>query len=424
MVDPLLDPLDTMPVDRPTPKAAYRYRESTQATGETFGDILSQKIDRQPTPVMTPDALRVPEIKPKPKNNISVAQNNQQVTTNPNQLAASSSDSSNQEVKAQSIVEPSPTPELKPSDILPINLLDILNLQIDNKKPEEPKASKSQVTPEKTAVADALDVKVEQPKTEIVDRQAPSQAITNQETVKQELARQEIVKQETSQHDSTYIIQSGDTLSHIVSSSLRESGQEYSTRDVYQLVNMIAAHNEIDNPDRIYAGNQIDLEPLYSGQFIAQETKPQHTAMAGELQSPVKGYITSGFGLRNHPISKQEHFHNGIDIGVPTGTPVTPVQSGQVVFSGEKGGYGQVVEIDHNNGMRSVYGHLSDLMVKTGDRIEANDVIALSGNTGRTTGPHLHLEIHRDGRVIDPLTVISRNEIENTPRQIARGDIR
>ncbi len=419
MVDPLLDPLDTMPVDRPTPKAVQRHRESTQAAGETFGDILSQKIELQPTPVMTPDALRIPEIKAKPKKEAPVAQENQQVKTDPNTQATPSNHINNEPVKEKSTVEPIQTPELKTADILPINLLDILNLQIDNKNPEEKKAPKPQITPEKPATNVASDVNPQQTKAETVDHKSPSQETTIQETPKQEIPKQDIAKQ-----DSTYIIQSGDTLSHIVSSTLRESGQEYSTRDVYQLVNMIAAHNGIDNPDRIYAGNQLDLEPLYSGQFIAQEAKPQHTAMAGELQSPVNGYITSDFGLRRHPISKQEHFHNGIDIGVPIGTPVTPVQSGQVVFSGEKGGFGQVVEIDHNNGTRSVYGHLSDLMVKTGDRIEPHDVIALSGDTGRSTGPHLHLEIQRGGRTIDPLTVISRNDIENTRRQIARGDIR
>ncbi len=412
MVDPLLDPLDTMPVDRPTPQVMQRYRDSTQATGETFEDILSKKIDRQPTPVMTPDALRVPEIKAKPKNNISVPQDNQQVQSVSNNLAASSNQIKNESVTEKSIAEPIQYPELKPSDILPINLLDILNLQIGNKNPEEQKAPKVQVTQEKqekSVTKDATDISPKQTKSEIVDHDAPVLDTPKQDAVLQ---------------DTTYIIQRGDTLSHIVSSSLRESGQEFSTRDVYQLVNLLAAHNGIENPDKIYAGNKLDLEPIYSRQFIAQENKTQHTALPGELQPPVNGYITSEYGMRQHPISKQEDFHSGIDIGVPIGTPITPVKSGQVTFTGEQSGYGQVVEIDHNDGTRSLYGHLSDLMVEKGDMIEANDVIALSGDTGRSTGPHLHLEIHQDGRTIDPLTVISRDEIENGPRQIARGDIK
>lgn len=115
--------------------------------------------------------------------------------------------------------------------------------------------------------------------------------------------------------------------------------------------------------------------------------------------------LTSGFGGRVDPLTGiPGEIHGGIDIGAPKGTPVRATMSGVVTFSQFTDSGGNIVAIDHQNGYVTRYLHLSELRVEVGDRVNQNDVIALSGNTGRkTTGPHLHYEIHENGVKKDPL---------------------
>ncbi len=117
----------------------------------------------------------------------------------------------------------------------------------------------------------------------------------------------------------------------------------------------------------------------------------------GARQSPVdSGVVTSGKGWRLDPFgSGRIVYHSGYDISVPVGTPVHPTQSGTVFFAGPFRGYGNLVAIDHGNGYITYYGHNSQLLVKPGDRVDQDSVIALSGNTGRSTGPHVHYEMKR-----------------------------
>jgi murein DD-endopeptidase MepM/ murein hydrolase activator NlpD len=96
-------------------------------------------------------------------------------------------------------------------------------------------------------------------------------------------------------------------------------------------------------------------------------------------------------------------FHAGIDLSVPPGTPVVAVQEGTVAFAGYNGAYGKVVKLDHANGFSTLYAHNSRLLVYVGQTIEAGQVICLSGSSGRSTGPHLHFEVHKDGWPVDPL---------------------
>ncbi len=112
---------------------------------------------------------------------------------------------------------------------------------------------------------------------------------------------------------------------------------------------------------------------------------------------PVGGSITSGPGMRVDPIDGRWRMHNGIDIAIPEGTPVRPVGRGVVVYSGQRPGYGYTVLVEHDNGMLSLYGHNSRLTVSSGDQVDRSTVIALSGNTGRSTGPHLHFEAWHNG---------------------------
>lgn len=112
---------------------------------------------------------------------------------------------------------------------------------------------------------------------------------------------------------------------------------------------------------------------------------------------PIEGTITSPAGLRNDPFDGRLKHHNGLDIAAPSGTPVKPVAPGTVVFSGWKGGYGNTVILDHHNGMVTVYAHHSTNNVSEGTSVDLNTVIALTGSTGRSTGPHLHFEAWQDG---------------------------
>lgn len=116
-----------------------------------------------------------------------------------------------------------------------------------------------------------------------------------------------------------------------------------------------------------------------------------------EPQMPVRGIVTSRVGLRHDPIDGGLRHHNGVDIAVPTGTRVKAIAAGRVVESGARGGYGNLVTIEHAGGMVSLYGHNAQLEVRIGDRVEAGQTVALSGSTGRSTGPHLHFELWKKG---------------------------
>lgn len=120
---------------------------------------------------------------------------------------------------------------------------------------------------------------------------------------------------------------------------------------------------------------------------------------------PVQGEITSSFGYRRNPFGGwSSEFHNGIDIACNYGTPVLATADGIVTFADWNTVYGQKIEIDHGNGIVTFYGHNSRLMVKSGDHIKKFDVIAYSGNSGRSTGSHLHYGAIVNGKNADPLT--------------------
>lgn len=124
---------------------------------------------------------------------------------------------------------------------------------------------------------------------------------------------------------------------------------------------------------------------------------------------PVKGVITSGYGKRTHPKFGEVAFHSGIDISVPIGTEVRSTADGIVVFSGWTVGSGYTVIIEHGHGFTTAYAHNKENLVKVGQRVKRGDVIALSGNTGITTGPHLHYEIWKNGAHVNPLPYIKEN---------------
>ena len=117
---------------------------------------------------------------------------------------------------------------------------------------------------------------------------------------------------------------------------------------------------------------------------------------------PVGGVITSAVGMRIDPIDGKIRHHNGIDIAISEGTPITPVAPGIVIYSGQRSGYGNTVLVEHDNGLVTLYGHNSRLTIPSGQAVDTNSVIALSGNTGRSTGPHLHFEAWQAGVNVTP----------------------
>ncbi len=124
------------------------------------------------------------------------------------------------------------------------------------------------------------------------------------------------------------------------------------------------------------------------------------------FRSPLGGRFSSFFGGRRHPIFRYHHFHNGLDIATPHGTPVGAACGGRVTAAGWMGGYGKAVIISHPNGFRTLYGHLSRISVSKGQRVEAGRIIGRAGSTGNSTGPHLHFTLWRNGKLINPMKVL------------------
>ncbi len=118
---------------------------------------------------------------------------------------------------------------------------------------------------------------------------------------------------------------------------------------------------------------------------------------------PVKtGRLSSKYGIRKDPFNGRKRMHRGIDIAAQRGTNIYPLGRGEVIFSGRKSGYGNMVEILHGDAIISRYAHIKKSLVKKGQIVNKGDIIALVGNTGRSTGPHLHLEIAINGETVDP----------------------
>lgn len=117
---------------------------------------------------------------------------------------------------------------------------------------------------------------------------------------------------------------------------------------------------------------------------------------------PVRGAVNSEFGRRRSPWTRTTELHGGLDIGAQRGTPVRAPAAGRVYHAGRAGDFGVAVILDHGQDLRTIYGHLSRVAVKNGERVERGDLIAYTGNTGRSTGPHLHYEIHVRGRAVNP----------------------
>ena len=182
----------------------------------------------------------------------------------------------------------------------------------------------------------------------------------------------------------------------------------------------------------VYETLQADGETMRSGKVLSAEfvnngksnqamlfqdaasSKGQYYTFNGEslrkafLASPLEfTRMSSGYGIRVHPITNDKRAHKGIDYAAPTGTPVRTVGDGVVEFAGSQRGYGNVIEIKHRDGKSTLFAHLSRIGVKKGQKVERGDIVGAVGSTGFSTGPHLHFEFRIDGEHKDPLTLVA-----------------
>jgi murein DD-endopeptidase MepM/ murein hydrolase activator NlpD len=161
---------------------------------------------------------------------------------------------------------------------------------------------------------------------------------------------------------------------------------------------------------RVDVGALIRRAELLARSFgQAADSLATHTDRLAATPSimPTQGWLTSAFSsMREHPILHYARPHEGIDVSAPMGSPIEAPAAGRVIEAGWETGYGNVLVIDHGFGLQTKYAHTSRLLVKLGDRVKRGDRVALVGSTGLSTGPHLHYEVHLDGRPVNPLRYV------------------
>lgn len=173
-----------------------------------------------------------------------------------------------------------------------------------------------------------------------------------------------------------------------------ESNNETSL-DLYKLFDKLS-----DNVS--FLDNQLNL--LQS--MLKYQNLDRQTLVKGK---PIKkGYISSYYGYRKHPIKKRSILHRGIDFVSKEGTPILAVASGVVSWAGPRGGYGNLVEVNHGDGYSTRYAHNSTVLVGVGDLVSRGDEIATMGSTGHSTGTHVHFEVWRDGKSLNPISYLSK----------------
>lgn len=154
------------------------------------------------------------------------------------------------------------------------------------------------------------------------------------------------------------------------------------------------------------AGEAADTEPTPEATAAPEPTSQPSGGGDGSLQWPLSGTVVSEFGMRVHPIFGDNRMHTGIDIDGTTGQPIGAAASGTVIFVGWQEGYGNVVILDHGDGLSTVYAHMSATGVSDGAAVDAGETVGQVGSTGYSTGPHLHFEVRIDGTAVNPRTYL------------------
>ncbi|MBF0301063.1 MAG: M23 family metallopeptidase, partial [Oligoflexia bacterium] len=175
-------------------------------------------------------------------------------------------------------------------------------------------------------------------------------------------------------------------------------------------ISKLASHNlHLSNTFAIFdykfnvlkdVSEKLEKEINYLDQFLLDK---ESLVKSTPSLLPSQGWITSYFGVRQSPYSGRPKIHEGLDVGATTGTPIIAPADGIITYSGHKPGLGNFVQIDHGYGLETIYAHAHALLVSYGQKIKRGDIIAQVGNTGYSTGPHLHYEVRVNGVAVDPL---------------------
>ena len=168
-----------------------------------------------------------------------------------------------------------------------------------------------------------------------------------------------------------------------------------------QIPDLSAKLNELEQTVELRDSQLNALENVILARELKEQTHPAGRPVTG-------GFISSYFGERMDPFSGEEAYHKGVDFAGSAGASVTAVAAGVVTWAGERSGYGKLVEINHGDGYVTRYGHNEKTLVAVGQTVKRGDPIALLGSTGRSTGPHVHFEVIRNGRQVDPLSFVGR----------------
>ncbi len=188
--------------------------------------------------------------------------------------------------------------------------------------------------------------------------------------------------------------------------SLKESESEFK-----RLFSLGSRKKVLDRYEPVKGDGSIDIDELKKQIRASMDSvaeikkylaKEQDAYMATPQGMPVAGRLTSGFGMRNHPKYGGQRFHSGVDLSAPRGTPVHATADGIVSFSNWSQGNGNVVVVEHGHGFSSVYAHNTTNIAKVGQTVKRGDTIATVGATGVTTGPHVHYEVWKGGKCINP----------------------
>jgi murein DD-endopeptidase MepM/ murein hydrolase activator NlpD len=178
-----------------------------------------------------------------------------------------------------------------------------------------------------------------------------------------------------------------------------------------QTANYLASKGSQYSADELKIKKEMEREEKFIQQVIAEIERQKYTGtvVSGKLSWPIAGHITitDVFAMRHDPINGVWEQHTGIDIGAHTGTPVLAPADGIVVFAARNGGYGNMMMVQHSQTMTTVYGHLKSYVAKKGQYVKRGQVIALSDNTGWSTGPHLHFEVRISGVAKNPMLYLA-----------------
>ena len=165
-----------------------------------------------------------------------------------------------------------------------------------------------------------------------------------------------------------------------------------------------STEQDVEGLLRLAKFEQVKYEEVYNT-LVEKKSILDHTPSI----MPTRGYMSRGYGMKNDPFTGYQRFHAGIDIANKTGTPIYAAADGVVKRAGRLGDLGKLIEINHGYGFRTRYGHLSQIKVQRGQKVRRGDLIGLMGSTGYSTGPHLHYEVIKDNKTVNPLEYILNN---------------